>query len=110
MLLGAAPQACDGFGPDEQQLAAESWGWREKLQRSMDGCHTTGHMLAQGLAAYDELDGLNCPVPGGFQVSYVEAAGVLLSCEGRSGPAHGPTLKNLTPVTCLAGFGSEHGR
>ncbi len=84
MVLGAAPQACEGFGPDEQQLAAESWGWREKLQRSMDGCHTTGHMLAQGLAAYDELDGLNCPVPGGFQVGCAEAAGCVLPCEKRS--------------------------
>ena len=73
LLPGAVLQACRGFGPDEQQLAAESWGWREKLQRSMDGCHTTGHMVAQGLAAYDELDGFNCPVPGGFQVGCAKA-------------------------------------
>jgi hypothetical protein len=63
----AALQACSRFDAKQQQLAAESWAWREKLQRSIDGCHTTGHMLAQGLAVYDELDGLNCPVPGGFQ-------------------------------------------
>lgn len=38
------------------------------LHRSMDGCRTTSDMLAAGLAVYDELDGLNVPVPGGFQV------------------------------------------
>ncbi len=33
-----------------------------ELHRSMDGCRTTGDMLAEGLAVYDELDGLNVPV------------------------------------------------
>ena len=63
-------QARSKFDAPHQQLAAETWGWREKLQRSMDGCRTTDHMLAAGLAAYDELDGLNVPVPGGFQVRH----------------------------------------
>ena len=38
------------------------------MQRLMDGCATTGHMLAAGLSAYEELAGPNVPVTSGFQV------------------------------------------
>lgn len=61
-------QALSKFPPAQRQLAAEVWAWRERLQRSIDGCSTTDDMLAAGLAAYDELDGLNVPVSCGFQV------------------------------------------
>lgn len=79
--LCAPVQARERFDSDQQRLAAETWCWREKLQRSIDGCTTTGDMLVAGLADYDELDGLNCPVPGGFQVGDGSRPGVMCSIE-----------------------------
>lgn len=53
---------------EDGQVFAEVWWWRELMQRLMDGCATTDHMLAAGLAAYEELPGPNVPVTSGYQV------------------------------------------
>ncbi|KAK9860346.1 hypothetical protein WJX84_005539 [Apatococcus fuscideae] len=52
---------------EDGQVFAEVWWWRELMQRLMDGCATTDHMLAAGLAAYEELPGPNVPVTSGYQ-------------------------------------------
>lgn len=49
-------------------LFTAAWAWREKLQRSMDGCHTTDDMSAISLSQYEEFDGPNVPLPSGYQV------------------------------------------
>ncbi len=58
----------DGGPGGNSEVFAEVWWWRELMQRLMDGCATTGHMLAAGLAAYEELPGPNVPVTSGYQV------------------------------------------
>lgn len=61
-----------GKEPQEHgEVFAEVWWWRELMQRLMDGCATTDHMLAAGLSAYEELPGPNVPVTSGYQVQYL---------------------------------------
>lgn len=55
--------------PDRSKaLFTEAWGWREQLQRAMDGCHSTDDMSAYSLAHYEEFEGPNIPLPRGYQV------------------------------------------
>ena len=49
-------------------IFTEAWGWRERLQRAMDGCHTTDDMSAAALAQNDEFEGPFLPLPCGYQV------------------------------------------
>lgn len=57
-----------GEAQEHGEVFAEVWWWRELMQRLMDGCATTDHMLAAGLSAYEELPGPNVPVTSGYQV------------------------------------------
>lgn len=51
------------------RLAKAAWEWREKLQRAIDGCHSTDAMLAAAQASYSEFEGseVHAPVPSGYQ-------------------------------------------
>ena len=33
-------------------VARDAWAWRERLQRAIDGCHTTDDMSAASMAEY----------------------------------------------------------
>ena len=33
-------------------VACDAWAWRERLQRAIDGCHTTDDMNAASMAEY----------------------------------------------------------
>ncbi|KAK9844063.1 hypothetical protein WJX81_003289 [Elliptochloris bilobata] len=48
-------------------VACDAWAWRERLQRAIDGCHTTDDMNAASMAEYHELPGPNIPLPCGYQ-------------------------------------------
>lgn len=52
----------------QKELEAEAWSWREKLQRAIDGCHTTDDLDAAAAAKYTELPGPHTPLPCGYQV------------------------------------------
>lgn len=54
----------------ERQLLIDTWGWRELLQRGIDGYDTTDDASAAGLAEYEELPGAMPPVSGGYQVIF----------------------------------------
>jgi hypothetical protein len=54
--------------PQAKELLIEAWDWREKLQRSIDGCRSTDDMNAAAAAEYDELPGPHTPLPCGYQV------------------------------------------
>jgi len=38
-------QAKGKFKAEDQQLVGETWAWREKVQRSMDGARSTSNAL-----------------------------------------------------------------
>ena len=65
-VAGMLPQV--GQGRDDEQLWAEAWRWRERLQRAIDGCATSDDMGAAGMAEYYELPGPNIPVTPGYSV------------------------------------------
>ena len=44
------------------------------------GPPSTDVMLARALADYDELDGLNVPIPGGYQVHVMKSCDQMLDC------------------------------
>ena len=54
----------------ERELLEDAWGWRELLQRAIDGCDTSDDASAAGLAEYEELPGAWPPVTGGYQASH----------------------------------------
>lgn len=56
-------------GSRDRELLEDAWGWRELLQRAIDGCDTSDEASAAGLAEYEELPGAWPPVTGGYQVS-----------------------------------------
>lgn len=63
-------QDWQGEGRDgEENLAAAAWRWRERLQRAIDGCHSTSDMHAGARAVYSEFGGteVHAAVPGGYQ-------------------------------------------
>ena len=55
-------------GSRDRELLEDVWGWRELLQRAIDGQDTSDDASAAGLAEYEELPGAWPPVTGGYQV------------------------------------------
>ena len=75
----------------------EAWAWRERLQRAIDGCHTTDEMNVVAEAAYEELPGPNVPPTCGYQVCTGPAAVPLMASTSQ----FRGQLTNMATTSCV---------
>ncbi|KAL6760582.1 hypothetical protein V8C86DRAFT_1075050 [Haematococcus lacustris] len=57
----------EGLQGEALKVFADSWQFREKLQRTFDGFFSTDDVSLAFAREYESLDGPNLPVPGGYQ-------------------------------------------
>lgn len=59
------------IGPDSRdaEIFTDAWGWRELLQRNIDGSDCTDDGNAAALAEYEDLPGPWGTIRGGYQVT-----------------------------------------
>ncbi|GMH35947.1 hypothetical protein BSKO_03815 [Bryopsis sp. KO-2023] len=56
-----------GGDPRKEELVYKGWMWAERLQRAIDGFHTSWHASATGLTFYKEYGGGDMRMIGGYQ-------------------------------------------